>query len=99
MSGYPDKAKRENVRRYLLTEEGRASSDTAAAKECGVSRQLVASVRRRMIVAGEHPAAREVHSLGMFRYRTGSSARGGYVYDERGRAVQRVEWLRRKKKK
>lgn len=96
MAGYPDNAKRENVRRYLLTKDGRKQSDNEVARQVGVSKVLVASVRRQLIVAGLLPFPTRSKFLGSRKvYQPGCSARGGYVFDERGRVIQKTEWLSR----
>lgn len=96
MAGYPDNTKRNNVRRYLLTREGRKQSDNEVARQVGVSKVLVAGVRRQLIVAGLLPIPPRSKFLGSRKvYQPGGSARGGYVFDERGQVVQKTEWIER----
>lgn len=97
--GKPDPAKRANVRRLLLTQSGQEMSDSEAARQCGVSKILVGTVRREMIAAGLHPAGpRHVAHGGpggMTQYIPGAKVRGGYVFDEKGQIVTELEWLQR----
>lgn len=105
MAGTPNQAKRAIVRRYLMSEEGRTASDNEAAKQCLVSRILVVTVRRQLIAQGllpgvrEIPAGRSGKGVIEFQYKPGSSARGGYVFDERGRAIQKGEWEKKQRAK
>lgn len=97
--GQQDDVKRQLVKNYLLTEKGQYESDNEVAKQVGVSRLVVSSVRRVMIVAGEHPAktTRPI-SYGsdnvMARvYLPGQSARGGYVFAPDGSVIRESAWL------
>ena len=100
MGGVQDKTKRKRVREYLLTKKGREETDRAVARECGVSKVLVASVRRELIAAGRLPfPVRDKHLGERKVYQPGASARGGYVFDEMGRTVQKMVWVEKHEKK
>ena len=100
MPGYPDTAKRKKVRAYLLTREGRKETDRGVARACNVSKVLVASVRRELIAAGRLPfPVRDKHLGERKVYQPGGSARGGYVFDEKGRAIRETEWNEQQEKK
>lgn len=102
MAGVRSLTKRGNVRRFLLTKEGQKSSDREAGVIVGVSKTLIATVRRELIAAGLHPNRREQgipHTGDRPIYQPGSAARGGYVYDERGQVIREAVWQARQRKK
>src|SRR5262245_18597868 len=93
MAGVQDSKMRAAVRKLLSLKRWQESSDRAVAAAARCSKNLVAEVRRQMIAAGLAPARERqdgetgVHA-GWAGYRPGTAARGGYVYDESGRAVR-----------
>lgn len=96
MAGHPDKEKRRKVRKYLLTKAGQRTTDRGAAKELGVSKNFVASIRRQLLADGlvPFPDAEDLKYLGHREvFKPGATARGGYVYDERGRVVEKAYYL------
>lgn len=94
MAGYPDNEKRAKVRRYLMRKGSQTESDRAIARALAVSKVLVTSVRRQLASDGLIPwPVPDKHLGGRKVYQPGASARGGYVFDNRGRVVQKSEWL------
>ena len=97
-----DDGKRAAVRKMLRLKKWQGESDRTVAKEAGVSNYLVGSVRRELIAAGHHPTPEPSKTTGEVlagrMYKPGTSARGGYVYDERGRTVRETVWLARQRK-
>lgn len=80
MAGQKNQGIRRLLRVWLLTDDARELSDTKAAAEVGCHRLIVTEVRRQLIAAGKLPARPE--------YKAGGAARGGYVWDARGRMVR-----------
>lgn len=96
MAGVRDQQKRAAVRKLLRTKGGRSSSNHQIAREVGCSKTLVGEVRRQMIFDGSHPPIAAVefnHPRQTPACTPGSKARGGYVYDERGRVVPELQYL------
>lgn len=79
------KRKREKVRKYLLTKQGRDATDYAVSMLLNVSRGLVGTVRRLLILSGEHPPRPDL-------YKPGAVPRGGYVYGPDGRVMPKDEY-------
>ena len=101
MAGVPDLKKRADLKKLLALKRWQGESDRAVAAAAKCSKNLVAQVRRQMIAAGVIPERgrrdRETGvSVGWPGYRPGASVRGGYVYDEAGRPVRDVVWLKRR---
>jgi len=105
MAGYPDEVKRDIIRRYLLSPEGRGSSDHEASRQCLCSRSLVSHVRRLLIVSGELPETRIVRigrdGKGEVEVRyimSGGTPRGGYTFAADGKIVPKAKVKKRKTK-
>lgn len=93
MAGYPDREKRARVRKHLMTKTGQSESDNEAARVLGVSKVLVTLVRRQLLADGLVPFPEKNKHLGdRDFYQPGASARGGYVFDDKGRVVQKSVW-------
>ena len=94
-----DGAKRKMLRIALLSEEYKDASDRDVAKDFGCSKGLVGAVRREMIAQGEiEPPKSSRRFTSEEQYQPGQSARGGYVYDERGKVIRDIEWKKRQAK-
>ena len=93
MAGFRDNTKRAKVRRHLMRKGSQKESDRAVARALGVSKVLVTSVRRELLAAGLVPFPEPDKHLGNRKvYQPGASARGGYVFDDHGRVVQKEHW-------
>lgn len=91
-----DVAKRKLLRIALLSDEYKRASDRDVAKDFDCSKGLVGAVRREMIATGEiEPPESSRRFAPEEQYQPGQSARGGYVYDERGQVIRDTEWKRR----
>ena len=88
---------RRRVKRVLLTKWGREASDRDVAGKVECSRSVVTSCRMELRAAGLLPDEPLFRVPGHPSHLPGTSARGGYVYDESGRTVREVEWLKRKR--
>jgi hypothetical protein len=96
MAGAKDMKKRAAVRKLLKLKKWQAESDRSVSTEAKVSRTLVTAVRLEMIALGEHPRIEEGRpGFRSDAYQPGASARGGYVFDEQGRTVREVVWMKR----
>ena len=92
-----DMKKRAIVRKMLKAKRWQVESDRSVAAEAEVGRGLVTMVRREMIGLGEHPQWEPRGSIQSSRdhYKPGQSARGGYVFDEAGKVIREIVWLKR----
>ncbi len=98
--GRPDERLRKRIRDLLTQKKWQEESDRAVARYLDCSKGVVGLIRRRMIAEGLHPAkmASKHQPEGAEAYKPGASARGGYVYDETGRVIQKTEWLKRQRR-
>lgn len=97
MAGMKDMKKRAAARKLLKLKKWQAKSDREVAAEAGVNRSIVTAVRREMIAVGEHPDfhAGERNGTRPGDYQPGAAVRGGYVFDEQGRSVREIVWMKR----
>lgn len=104
MAGYPNTMKRTLVRQALARRENREMSFGGLAVRLGVSRQLVTSVWREMVAAGELKAPtldddtpgedrRRFHGEAEL-LKPGGAVRGGYVYGPDGKPMREIDYLR-----
>ncbi len=95
MAGVKDQKKRLILKKLLRLKANRDKSDRDIATEAGVSRALVKAVRTEMIAAGLLPKYERPEGGNVRRdaYQPGASARGGYVYDDKGNVVREVDWV------
>lgn len=100
MGGFPDNTKRARVRKYLMRKGAQKESDRAIARALGYSKVLIASVRRQLAADGVIPWPEPDKHLGnRSAFKPGASARGGYVFDDRGRVVQKAVWIEQQEQK
>lgn len=80
-----DQVVRKAVRKLLLARENRDCSDREVAKLAECHRSIVREVRSLLVAEGRLPKPKH--------YVAGASARGGYVFNERGRQVRETTWF------
>ena len=96
MAGTPDFRKRNEIRKKLKFKKYQEMSDREFARVEKCSKALVKAVRSELIASGVHPNDR-TRSDGSPAYQPGASVRGGYVWDDHGKAVRDVVWKARQR--
>jgi hypothetical protein len=88
----PPPANRHSLKWQLIVG---GTPDRDIALKASVSRALVKAVRTELSSAGELPKYErpEGGTVRTDAYKPGASARGGYVYDDKGNVVREVDWV------